>query len=147
MEVRSRTTLTLILSPRRGNSIQTSLDIPKRPGRSGRGRSFSLSPGERAGVRVSVQFLTPPSAFRIGIVRQLHDVIKISGAVIAPDVQDIHLAFMQTRNRLELLDAFKLPIVRPIVLEPVPVNHFNGPVVAQYVSRQPHFAVAAAAGA
>ena len=87
--------------------------------------------------------------FRVfcGIVRQFHHVIEISGLLIPSYVQDVHLAFMQTGNRLELLDAFKLPVVRPIVLEPVPVNHFNGPVVAQHVSRQPHLAVAAAADA
>ena len=82
-----------------------------------------------------------------GIVRQLHDVIKISGAVIPPDVQDVHLAFVQTRNRLKLLNTFKLAVVRPVVLEPVSVNHFDGAEFAQHITRQPHFAVAAAADA
>ena len=66
-------------------------------------------------------------------------------SVIASDMQDVHLAFMRSRDWFEFLDALKLAVVRPFVLELVPVNHFDRAVFAQHVFRQPHFAVAPAA--
>src|SRR6185436_19478905 len=82
-----------------------------------------------------------------GVVRQLHHVVEISRRLIAPDMEDVHLAFVQARDRLEFLDPFKLPLERPIMLELVPVNDFDGAKFAQHVSSQPHFAIAAAADA
>jgi len=54
---------------------------------------------------------------------------------------------MQTGNRLELLDSFKLPFERPLMLEPVPINHLDSAMVAQDVARQPDFAIASDADA
>jgi hypothetical protein len=48
-------------------------------------------------------------------------------------------------DRLELLDAAKLALEGPGVLKRFAINNLNSPQCAQFVARQPHFAVAALA--
>ena len=59
-------------------------------------------------------------------------------------MEDVHLALVQARDRLEFPDAFKLPFEWPIMLELVPINHFDRPTFAQDIARQPDFAVTSA---
>src|SRR6266498_4596262 len=81
------------------------------------------------------------------IVRQFHDVIKVTGLVIAPDLKNVQLAFVRAGNRLELLDAFELAHKRPVLLEAFPIDNLHGPVAAQSRARQPDFAITALANA
>ena len=57
-------------------------------------------------------------------VRQLHDVIKETGFVIAPDVENIDLAFTGVGDWLEFLQAIELALVRFLVVEGFAMNNF-----------------------
>src|SRR2546425_545753 len=89
----------------------------------------------------SLHISTTP--FRAGIVGQLHHVVEVF--VGAADLQDVHQPIVRPRNRLELLDATKLPLEGPGVFERAAINDLNRPQRAQFVARQPDFAVAALA--
>ena len=80
---------------------------------------------------------------RLRLVRQLHYVVEVTGLLMASDVQDRELAGVQSGNRLELLDALKLALERPIVLERASMDDFHGTKLSEYVPRQPHLAVTA----
>src|SRR5690242_10947605 len=48
------------------------------------------------------------------VVRQFHHMIEISFLLIPPDLQDMDLAFMGTRDRLELSQSLKFTVVRAL---------------------------------
>ena len=52
---------------------------------------------------------------------------------------------MRPRDRLELLDTAKLALEGSGVFERFAINNFNRPERAQFVARQPDFAIAALA--
>src|SRR5437870_1816163 len=105
--------------------------------------------GQRA-ARLDLRLEVPDSIFvrnygfpRIQVVGQLHDVIKATGGVVSPDVQDGNQTGMRPRNRLEFLDAKELAVERAALLETVPPDDFDGAIRTHYISAQPNFAIAA----
>jgi hypothetical protein len=79
------------------------------------------------------------------IIRQLHHVVET--ALTPPDVQDVQLAGMAARNRLETPDALELALERPIILEGRAIDDLHCAQLAQNIARQPHFPITAAADA
>ena len=77
------------------------------------------------------------------VVRQFHHVVK--AAVVAADVENVHLAVVQAGNGFEPPDAFKLALERPAAPEGVPINNFNRAKGARGAARQPNVAVTAVA--
>ena len=62
------------------------------------------------------------SAFRIRVIRRLHDVIKIS--FTPAYLQDIDLGFVGTGDGLELLDPVEFALKRTVVLKAASINNF-----------------------
>src|SRR5207244_1706204 len=79
------------------------------------------------------------------VIGQFHHVIEIALIIVAPDVQHIDLAFVRARDRLELQDASKLPLERPLTFEGRTVNDLRGAKSAGETARQPYFAVTSSA--
>jgi len=84
-----------------------------------------------------------PRRFR-RVVRQLHHVIKIPTGNVPSDVKDMHLAFGMG-DRLELLDTVELALEWTVMVECGSVHDFDGAIKSGCASRQPDFAIRAAA--
>src|SRR5947209_5639824 len=82
-----------------------------------------------------------------GIVGQLHHVVEVVPCLTSPNVEDVHLALMQSGNRLEIANAVKLASIGTLVLEVLSVNDFDGPEVPEDRLREPDFSIAPAADA
>ncbi len=82
---------------------------------------------------------------RVGIISQLHYVIKIPGGIIPTHMEDVDLAFVGSGDRFEALDACKLTFVRPPVLKLVSMDDFDRPIQPGHAPTQPDFAVTATA--
>ena len=81
------------------------------------------------------------------IVAQLHDVIKISGLRIHPDMEHVHESFVGSGDRFEAADAGQFPLERTLVSEGFAINNLYRPVNSHHVAGQPNFPIAAAANA
>jgi hypothetical protein len=79
------------------------------------------------------------------VVGQFHDVVEAVRS--AADVEDVELALVTARNRLEALDAGELALERAAVVEGASVDYFHGAVNAKDVAREPDHAIAAFADA
>ena len=79
------------------------------------------------------------------VVGQFHDVVKTIRA--AAYLENIELALMAARNRLEALHPGELALERTVVIERAPVNDLYGAINAQNVSSEPDLAVTAFADA
>ena len=87
-------------------------------------------------------FRRPHAAFRIRIVRQFHDIVEV--ALAFADVENVHLAFVGTRDGLEFLDAVEFALKGAVVVEGAAPDDFDGAKGAHDVAGQPNLAVAAA---
>src|SRR5437870_10748269 len=63
-----------------------------------RSEEYGMRNGSR---RIVGQFRILHSALRTRVVRQLHDIIKIASLVVAPDMENVHLAGVDAGDRLE----------------------------------------------
>ena len=80
----------------------------------------------RIGMRSAAgRFRTRHFTFRIGLVRQLHHVVKAPRRIIAPDVQDLHQPLVRAGNGFVLEDAVELTLVGVLVLETRAENNFH----------------------
>jgi hypothetical protein len=79
------------------------------------------------------------------IVGQLHYIVEESLFIVAAHLEDADLAGIGPGNRLELLDARKFTLERPVPLEGFAEDNFNREILARSVLREPHFSIAAAA--
>src|ERR1051326_352859 len=77
----------------------------------------------------------------VGIIRQLHYIIKIPFFVIPPDVQDIDLARVRPRDWLKSFDSGKLTLVRPVIRKAAAIDHFHRPISAHHIPGEPHLTV------
>jgi hypothetical protein len=71
--------------------------------------------------------------------------VKASGVVIAPHMEDLHQSFVCAGNRFVLEDAMKLAFVRPVFLELSPIDDLYRSRCAQRTARQPHLSISATA--
>jgi hypothetical protein len=69
------------------------------------------------------------------VIGEFHHVVKAPRRVIAPDVEDVHLAVVQAGDRLELADAFELALVGPLVLEAVAIDHLHRAEFTEDIAR------------
>ncbi len=76
-------------------------------------------------------------------VRQFHHVIKISGCVVAADLQNIDHRRVLARDRLEPADAVVFPVERLGVLKGRPAHDLHRPKTPQRTTRQPHLPITA----
>src|SRR5262249_4786090 len=79
------------------------------------------------------------------IIRQLHDVIEISGLVVTSDLQHVHEPVMGARDRFELLNAFELSFVGKFVRERIAIYDFDCAIGSRSVACKPNLAIGAAA--
>src|SRR5580765_687358 len=56
------------------------------------------------------------------IVRQLHDVIKVTGLVVAADLQNVYQAIMRAGYRFKFLDAAELAFKRTGFLKAISID-------------------------
>ncbi len=81
----------------------------------------------------------------VGVVRQLHHVIKAGVLRPATYVQDIDQARITARDRLEVAEALKLALIGAGAFKGLLVNDFYRSQGAGDAPRDPNFTVAAAA--
>ena len=79
------------------------------------------------------------------VVGQLHDVIEAVRA--AAYLEDVELALVTARNRLEALHPGELTLERAVVIERTPLNDFHGAINAEDIPGEPDLTVAALADA
>ena len=77
-----------------------------------------------------------------GVIGQFHDVVEVAGLVVALDLENVHEAFMGAGERLEVLDALVLALVRAVLLEAAAVDDLDRAIGAHRVDRQPDSSVA-----
>ena len=73
------------------------------------------------------------------VVGQLHHVVKVTRPTA--HVQDVELALVPARHRLEALDPGELPLEGTIVVERAPADDLDGAMQTQRIPRQPDLAV------
>ena len=73
------------------------------------------------------------------VVSQFHHVKKtVFGA---PYMQNVHLAVVQSRDRLEFEDTLKLAFKRAVVIKGLAMNNFHGAKRASHTAGQPDFPI------
>jgi len=80
--------------------------------------------------------------YRVG---QFHDVIETTRFVVLADVKNVQLAGVRAGDRLEALDALKLPLEGPGIGETTPVDNLHRAALTEHIACEPHFAVTAVA--
>src|SRR5262249_6617350 len=93
-------------------------------------------------VRTSAFSRTSVFGFRaFHRVGQLHHIVEIAFRVVAPDLEEVHEAFMAAGDRFILLDPGKLALEGTVVVELGTMNQLDCAVGPQGAARQPYLAV------
>src|SRR3989442_5675315 len=92
------------------------------------------------------RFRIPHSVFRTRVIRQLHHVIEVACRVVAADVEERKLSGMFAGDAFEVLNALKLALERPVLVEGVPPDDLRRTQDTRGgAAGQPHVAGSAAA--
>ena len=86
-------------------------------------------------------------ALRVGVVREVHDVIEIAMLSMLADVMDGDLARVRAGDGLEALDAGQFAFVRPVMIEEAAVDDLDGKVRTGEIAGKPDLAVGSATDA
>src|SRR5262245_49372999 len=81
----------------------------------------------------------------MGVVPQLHVIVKVSRSVVPPHVQDVDKTVVIPGNSIELENPLVCTLVWPVELKIPAEDNLYRPVSARDGARQPDLAISAAA--